>query len=226
MKPNGMRAWRLQARRWRRKQNRANRRTGAPWISDGTGRWYRRQRAFFEQRPVLPTREFSARSLCGMSMGARKRAARICPGCIECRNAIPEIDFGLRCDSSGVFAQSPEQWRRRYKIGQRLRPCPGCAECARSMVRQLIGWARLAHVRLHAWKRIAEEPCNGFTGRWMAGWTVHLRNGDRIGGAWRDDDLRTAREIGAQHCLNGLHKALGSAPRCDGSGVLPARERQ
>ena len=100
VKPNGRRRWRKAARRWRRKQNRHNRETGAHWISDGTGRWYRRQRAFFGQRPTVSARPFSPRSLVGMTQRARKRAAW------------------------KSFSE-----RARYHIGQRLRPCPGCLRC-------------------------------------------------------------------------------------------------
>ena len=199
MKANGMRAWRRAARKWRHRQNR---RSGAPYM-DGSGRWYRRQRAWFHQRPTVPPRPFSPRSLVGMTMGARKRGA-------------------WKASAFGYYAVIAE--RKKYRIGERLRPCPGCPACdePRSSVRQLRGWVRLAGLRLFSWKRIATEPCNGFTGRWSAGWTVQLRTGERIGGAWREDDLRAVWETAAQHCLNGMRKALGSAPRCDGSGVLPA----
>ena len=131
MKANGMKAWRKAARRWRRKQNR---RSGAPY-TDGTGRWYRRQQAWFHQRPAVPHRPFTPRSLVGMTMGARKRAARACPGCIECLNEIPSVDHGVRCDSSGAFATAPARLRTKYRIGQRLRPCPGrhgCRNCTRT----------------------------------------------------------------------------------------------
>lgn len=135
MKPNGMRAWRKTARRWRRKQNRHWRETGAPCVADGTGRWYRRQQAFFKQRPAAPFRPFTPRSLVGMTMGARKRAARACPGCIECLNEIPSVDNGVRCDSSGAFAVAPARLRTKYRLGERLRLCPGkhgCRNCTRT----------------------------------------------------------------------------------------------
>ena len=145
----------------------------------------------------------TARSLVGMSESAKKRATRL--------------------DKSSGASNRPLQVRARYRIGERLRPCPGCPECEPLAVRQLRGWVSLTGVRLFPWERIASEPCNGFTGRWSAGWTVHLQNGERIGGAWRDDNLSVARETAAQNCLIELRKALGSAPHCDGSGVLPAR---
>lgn len=174
---------------------------------------------------------FSPRSLVGMSQSARKRAARVdCMGG-EVKHELPRRIWMMwwrihrRDGSNPAEPESYQADRAKYRIGQRLRPCPGCPACdePRSSVRQLRGWVRLAGLRLFSWKRIATEPCNGFTGRWFAGWTVHLRTGERIGGAWRDDDLRAAWETAAQHCLNGLRKALGSAPRCDGSGVLPAK---
>ena len=132
MKPNGMRAWRKAARRWRRKQNRHNRESGASWISDGTGRWYRRQRAFFKQRPTVPPRPFSPRSLVGMSQSARKRAAKFVAWHKAVTYGQEVITRALRrCIASdrttlrveNVAAEYVKQ-RRRYRLGERLRPCP------------------------------------------------------------------------------------------------------
>ncbi len=163
---------------------------------------------------VMPPRPFSPRSLVGATQGARKRA----------------VLREMQREDHPLHNYRLDYWEARalYRLGERLRPCPGCPGCdkPRSAIRQLVGWVRLARLRLYQSKRIATEPCNGFTGRWMAMWTVHLPNGDRIGGAWRDDDLQTAREIGAQHCLNSMRKALGAAPRCDGSGALPAKRHR
>lgn len=122
MKANGMRAWRATARRWRRKQNRANRMIGAPWINDASGRWYRRQRAFYHQRPVIQPRPFSERSLVGMTMGARKRAA------------LSELMAAAQTpEPREVAGQVLDFARREYRIGQRLRPCPGCPDCVTQM---------------------------------------------------------------------------------------------
>lgn len=52
-------------------------------------------------------------SLVGMTQGARKRAAR--------RAAIS----ALRVISASTYWYA----RRRYRIGERLRPCPGCPDC-------------------------------------------------------------------------------------------------
>lgn len=131
MKPNGMRAWRRLAKRWRRKQNRHNRETGAAWIADGTGRWYRRQQAFFKQRPTVHAPAFRTWSLVGMTMGARKRAAL--------RDALHNTDTApaqlTKREASIVWSSfSPavrdgmRAWRQavrtKYRIGERLRPCP------------------------------------------------------------------------------------------------------
>lgn len=137
VKPNGMRAWRKTARRWRRKQNRHWRETGAPCIADGTGRWYRRQQAFFKQRPAAPSSPFTPRSLVGMTMGARKRMAWA-----EYLSACKESDPGLLVAASlqtwneheleagfQRWRERQNQIRARYCIGERLRPCPGCFDC-------------------------------------------------------------------------------------------------
>ena len=104
MKANGMKAWRKAARRWRRKQNR---RSGAPY-TDGTGRWYRRQQAWFHQRPAVPHRPFTPRSLVGMSQRRRKYLAWL-----------------LWSTTAGSFDFA----RKHYRVGQSLRPCLGCEEC-------------------------------------------------------------------------------------------------
>lgn len=116
MKPNGMRAWRKTARRWRRKQNRHWRETGAPCVADGTGRWYRRQQAFFKQRPAAPSCPFTPRSLVGMTMGARKRGARW-----ELAANTPSSQ-----ERKLAMAGTLRAW---YRMGERLRLCPGCLEC-------------------------------------------------------------------------------------------------
>ena len=70
------------------------------------------------------------RSLVGMTMGARKRAAR--------RWLWPDDN---RRDALRMFRDMAAEWtnngekyeymlaRKSYRIGQRLRPCPGCAGC-------------------------------------------------------------------------------------------------
>lgn len=108
MTPNGRRAWRKWAKKQRYKTNRGLRRSGAEFRNDATGAWYRGQRAFFEGRPSVAVKPFTARSLVGMTMGARKRRAR----------KVAQAR-GLK----------PYMLHEEYRIGQRLRPCPGCSLC-------------------------------------------------------------------------------------------------
>lgn len=69
------------------------------------------------ERTPLPPKPFTARSLVGMSMGARKRAYRA---------AVAELE-------------QAEVWRgdvvdrKRLRIGERLRPCNGCTACNSAM---------------------------------------------------------------------------------------------
>ena len=65
-------------------------------------------------------RPFTARSLVGMTMGARKRAVRKAQAAVlvllKVQPADPVKFTLLR--------------RLLYRIGERLRPCPGCFDCA------------------------------------------------------------------------------------------------
>lgn len=123
MNPNGMRAWRRFARSVRRKQNRASRASRALWIADGTGRWYRRQQGFFKQRPSVPARVFSPRSLVGMSNGSRRRL------CFALGYLIAVMCGGpARYTMQGVQSFGVWLWFKKMP-GQRLRRCPDCVQC-------------------------------------------------------------------------------------------------
>ena len=96
------------------------------------------------ERTSLPTKPLTARSLVGMTMGARKRAAKSEGVRIGCK-AGPKICDKLRKRMWRVWAQAPyartarteelaKIWQdmyAKYRIGKRLRPCPGCSVCAR-----------------------------------------------------------------------------------------------
>lgn len=92
----------------------------------------------------MKKKEFTPRSLVGMTMGARKRAARV--ECVKhpfkvrrlkllwfkcfCRDAArrQETEQDRKCLALYV------ELRAKYRIGQRLRPCPGkhgCRNCTR-----------------------------------------------------------------------------------------------
>ncbi len=105
---------------------------------DGSGRWYRRQRAWFHQRPTVPPRPFTPRSLVGMTMGARKRRAAVDfwrglqP--YECARKLPTDPatkrFDLKCALTSCLGNTKYQAARaKYHIGERLRPCQGCLQC-------------------------------------------------------------------------------------------------
>ena len=78
---------------------------------------------------AVKPKSFTARSLVGMTMGARKRAARL-------QYMLHTYEIGpIRREVLSVFAPCDaashtykRAWRM-YRIGQRLRPCPGCHTC-------------------------------------------------------------------------------------------------
>ena len=167
MKPNGMRACRKAARRWRRKQNR---RSGAPCV-DGPGRWYRRQRAWFKVRPTIPHSSFTPCSLVGMTMGARKRKAKFDAWHKAVTYGREVITRALRrCIATdrtklrvGNVAIEYAQQRRRYRIGERLRPCPNpfCSKEDGCALRQCHGSGVLpARSRVNRGKPLAVEPAD------------------------------------------------------------------
>ena len=146
MKPNGRRRWRKWAKSRRIKMNAHHRAlyTGA-----------RMRKAQPVEFAPLPPPVFNPRSLVGMTMGARKRAARFypCAGCVACTDGIesarPPIE-PWRCDLERLDLFDPAMWGRKpdsvpecrqewlrlwakqsakYRIGQSLRPCLGCEEC-------------------------------------------------------------------------------------------------
>lgn len=65
----------------------------------------------------LPAREFSPRSLVGMSQGARKRQGR--------HDANTAVTPPPPLTRSMVY----DRLRRILRLGERLRPCKGCPEC-------------------------------------------------------------------------------------------------
>ena len=129
MTPSGNRAWRQRAsrNRWEPYSWRVIRRHR--WITEPPMR-----------DPVLQPRPFTARSLVGMTMGARKRAAWY-----EALRSSYDGDGGpisnrkLRlCLRSALTVRVlavtvPIEWRlevrAKYRIGQNLRPCVGCLRC-------------------------------------------------------------------------------------------------
>ena len=109
MSPNGRRAW----RRWAKKRlDIVDGFVSSAWLDvQYWNKWRRHRKSLNPHRTIglLPPKPFTARSLVGMTMGARKRAARI-----DC--------FGIRT--------KVHDFRTLLRIGERLRPCPGCFDCA------------------------------------------------------------------------------------------------
>ncbi len=106
MSPNGRRAW----RRWmRRVEHNPKLRPPGKSIS----RLAREGKRHLGSIPPTPPKPFTARSLVGMTMGARKRAHRA---------AMVGLDYedGVR------FTLTTST---KYRIGERLRPCLGCCAC-------------------------------------------------------------------------------------------------
>lgn len=74
----------------------------------------------------VPSRPFTARSIVGMTMGARKRAIR------KVFNQRAFLCLYVDGDDSKANIMSDTErsaFRSKYRIGEGLRPCPGCMEC-------------------------------------------------------------------------------------------------
>ena len=76
-----------------------------------------------------------AQSLCGMSQGARKRAARVEAISGDAATlALQSRKVWLLWWRQGCLGGMPKlaaypSIRAKYRLGERLRPCPGCLEC-------------------------------------------------------------------------------------------------
>lgn len=117
MKATGRRAWRQAGRRFRKAEKR---RGFTP--SNSVGAFARRHWRAAEGNngivgkqfpPNVAKKPFTARSLVGMTMGARKRAYRA---------AVAELE------QANVWRGDVVD-RKRLRIGERLRRCPGCCNC-------------------------------------------------------------------------------------------------
>lgn len=131
MKATGRRAWRKWAKRRRRLYAQLQKSLSVSSKSDPSpyrGVICRRKKKAAEGRGprAVPVKPFTARSLVGMTMGARKRAAWA-----EYQGAILAQD--------GEEIGSWDDARAKYRIGQRLRPCPGCPACTTSRCQWGVG---------------------------------------------------------------------------------------
>lgn len=132
MKPNGRRRW----RKWLANQRRHGYEPAAIWGRDkqrvgiarrhqGQG-WAGCDLPTADGLPALTRRPFTPRSFVGMTMGARKRAARrwLWPW-MQRREALH--DFREMITKAPGVKVEYHLSRRRYRIGERLRPCKWCA---------------------------------------------------------------------------------------------------
>ena len=141
------------------------------------------------------------RSLVGMTMGARKRAARL-------QYMLRTYDIGpIRREALSVFAPCDaashtykRAWRM-YRIGQRLRPCPGCQRCS-SSVRRFAPTA--------GWKSPRKWILWDGAKLWM------------IARTWR----RLCTMPTLADYTSGVEDGTWQELFCDGSGVLPARAKK
>ena len=156
---------------------------------------------------VEAARPFTARSLVGMTMGARKRAVR------KAQAAVLVLLKGQPADPVKFTLLR----RLLYRIGERLRPCPGCPQCTDNPSRIVRGLARTMQLRLEF------RRCNT-TGNF--GYLVMLH---RPGPAWspicgygtmRADGIRSLYSV----ILNQVAEEF-PFQCCDGSGVLTARKQ-
>ena len=157
------------------------------------------------------------RSLVGMTMGARKRAARL-------QYMLHTYEIGpIRREALSVFAPCDaashtykRAWRM-YRIGQRLRPCPGCPSCTDSPRLQVIGYARRIGGRVRIDRALDVSGRSVF-------YVIMF--------SWRHEGpmqkLRgfETKQLAWEH-LQEYWGYRGRLPRlCDGSGVLPARAKK
>ena len=82
---------------------------------------------------AVKPKSFTARSLVGMTMGARKRAAWALAATTHQHRDYSDPDQLFNAE---VDAEQARQWAEnlkaastKYRIGERLRPCPGCCAC-------------------------------------------------------------------------------------------------
>ena len=123
MSPDGRRAW----RKWvRRVEHNPKLRPPGKSIS----RLAREGKRHLGSIPPTPPKSFTSRSLVGMTMGARKRAAdRVAVAALgNDRAHAYTCEYGsyLR---SGEYLGAYWTARAKYRIGERLRPCVGCLRC-------------------------------------------------------------------------------------------------
>ncbi len=158
----------------------------------------RKEQGWGRAIPVSAKTSTDSRSLVGMSMSARKRAARR----VQTRTHIEECYRG-----TVEPADKPAEIRRfcvprchlvPYRIGERLKPCPGCTGCSIWMIR--------------------EKKPQQFVGRW-----VPKTQEDRDDPAFLEQILQLLDLVNA---CSPQDQRTSLSPICDGSGTLPAGKKK
>lgn len=192
MKPNGRRRW----RKWLRRHTSTLR----PHVSEFRRHW--------PPLDPLPATPFAARSLCGMSESAKKRAA--CVDVFGVPRWAPKAGDHLP-DIGRMVAKS----RRSYRIGERLRPCPGCKACGVRRFRKVGGFGDGTAYIEHRPGQCRMYRQRGK--RWL-----FSPNIGRLWLAARYYPLSTCEAYVAA----GAWEELVSEHDCHGSGVLLARQER
>ena len=155
------------------------------------------------------------RSLVGMTMGARKRRALSAQE-DDALSRLMRDPLKVLCGHFDAH-DNAEQYRKPYRIGQRLRPCPGCPSCTDSPRLQVIGYVRRIGGRVRIDRTLDVSGQSAF-------YVIMF--------SWRHEGpmqkLRgfETKQLAWEH-LQEYWGYRGHLPRlCDGSGVLPARSRK
>lgn len=240
MSPNGKRRWRKWAKKLRGED------TNKIWPF-ATGAYLKRHdrqgyavpRSLWPKNMELPAKPFSPRSLCGMTMGARKRLAfwdAYVPFCEENTDGTPPKSWRRRCMTAipydaGLHAAYNEA-RAKYRIGERLRPCPGCWQCDECLYTygsfpggDPRDFEPDPECSTEAEQNLHAADCD----RWERGEFV-LRKGSGLewmpAGMYRHRDGSPSKEgwgfVERSSYGLGMWKK-NSKSACSGSGVLPAR---
>ena len=223
MIPNGRRAW----RKWVRRQD-LRRKHKQP--KGSICRMARQARRHIPLVPgVVPPKPFTTRSLVGMTMGARKRAAyyealrssydgdggpisnRKLRLCLRTALLTPEVL------SDSVPLDYRLDVRAKYRIGQRLRPCPGCPECEHGKCWRC---ANCGTTKGLCDLTLAEVRCK--CGKGCGLWRISFPATTVCNGS----GVLPARHqlcLGCSWCGTPPKEDATRFTECDGSGVLPAR---
>jgi hypothetical protein len=195
MSPNGRRAW----REWVRRQD-LRRKHKQP--KGSVCRMARQARRHIPLVPgVMLPKFITARSLVGMTMGARKRAYRA---------AVAELE-------------QAEVWRgdvvdrSRLRISERLRPCPGCPECEHGKCWRCDNCGTTKGL---CDLTLSEVRCK--CGKGCGQWRISFPAATVCDGS----GLLPARNqlcLGCSWCGTPPKDGATRFTECDGSGVLPAR---